>query len=253
MTILCYHAVDPGWESPMAVTPDHFGEQMRWLSRNRRLVDLAKAVQMTDEAGRLPRGVSALTFDDGFASVHEHALPILTRLELPAAVFVVAETLTPSGRAVDWVLDPPPDRPLRTLTAEQILEMRDGGFVVGSHGSSHRNLTLLSDRECERELKESRELLEAVLEVPVSFLSYPGGRHDRRVWRLAERAGFTHAFTLPERREPVGPFAVRRVGVYRGNTLPMFRLKATPWYLSARTSPIASAVVALVARNRGRA
>ncbi len=250
MTVLCYHAVDPGWESPMAVMPERFGEQMRWLSGNRRVIGLAEAVQLVDRSGRLPRGLSALTFDDGFASVHEHGLPILTRLELPAAVFVVAETLTPSGRTVDWVRDPPPDRPLRTLTAEQILEMRERGFMIGSHGSSHRDLTLLSDGECERELRESREFLEALVGARVEFLSYPGGRHDERVRRLAERAGFTHAFTLPERREPVGPFALRRVGVYRGNTLPGFRLKTAPWYLSARTSPIASALRALVARER---
>src|ERR1051326_7202 len=73
MTILCYHAVEPGWPSPLAVKPEAFAEQMAWLGLNRTTIDLATAVGLMDERGRLPGRRAAITLDDGFASVFDHA------------------------------------------------------------------------------------------------------------------------------------------------------------------------------------
>src|SRR5687768_7563714 len=103
MTILCYHSVQPGWDSLLAVEPVAFARQAAWLRRSRRVLPLRDALPRLDASGRLPRGEAALTFDDGFAAMYTHALPVLTRESLPATMFLVAQTLTPAGRPVDWV------------------------------------------------------------------------------------------------------------------------------------------------------
>src|SRR5205807_4952068 len=118
--------------------------------------------------------VTALGFDDGFADVYTYALPILRRSRLPATVFIVAQTLTSGGRAVDWV-DDPPSWPLETLSREQILEMRAAGISFGSHSFSHRDLTTLTEDECVRDLRTSREVLEAILGEAIRLLAYPRG------------------------------------------------------------------------------
>ncbi|MDP8927708.1 MAG: polysaccharide deacetylase family protein [Actinomycetota bacterium] len=241
MSIFCYHGVDPAWSSPLAVAPDTFEAQCRWLMRHRLMLDLPEAVERVDRRGRLPRGLAALTFDDGFASLHEHALPVLARHRVPATVFVVAGTLVPEGRPVDWV-DDPPAFPLATLTREQLLELHQAGVGIGSHSHTHRDLTLLGQDECERDLRHSRELLEDLLRRPVPFLAYPRGRHNERVRRSARRAGYTHAFTLPESHEPPGTHAIPRVGVYRRNGIGTLRLKAARPYLPLRTSPLLAAI-----------
>lgn len=233
MSILCYHSIEPGWDSPLAIDPRAFDRQCAWLARRRRVLDLAEAVEALDSSGRLPANRSAVTFDDGFAALYEHALPLLIRYRLPATVFLVAETLTSEGRAVDWV-DDPPAAPLRTLTLDQVLEMQEAGIRFESHSYSHHDLTGLDDQECERDLRASRELLESLLGRPVTFLAYPRGRHNARVRRAAERAGFTCAFTLPETSEAYGPYSVPRVGVYPGNGVAALALKSSRWYLSLR-------------------
>lgn len=237
MTILCYHEVHPDWSSPMAVSPGELAEHCGWLARHRTVIPLADAVDRLDQRARLPRGLAALTFDDGFAGLQEHALPVLARSGLPATVFLVAQTLTGEHRRVDWVDDPPVDE-LRTLTVEQILEMRAAGVTFESHSYAHHDLTRMSFEDCVRDLRESREVLESVLRQPVRFLAYPRGRHSASVRAAAARAGYTHAFTLPEVNEAPGPFAVPRVGIYRGNGLSTLRLKTTQPYLDARTSPV---------------
>jgi len=232
LTILCYHTVDPDWDSSLAVSPSDFEAHCAWLSRRRTVVSLDEAVGRIDRTARLPRGETAITFDDGFAGLYAHALPSLVRHRLPATVFLVAETLTPRGRAVDWA---PPGS--GTLTLDQVLEMADAGVRFGSHSYSHHDLTALAESELDRDLADSRMLLEELLRRPVPFLAYPGGRHDGRVRDSARRAGYTHAFTLPDEAETPGPYAIPRAGVYPGNGSAALRIKSSRWYLPLRTTP----------------
>ncbi len=237
MTILCYHAVDPEWRSPLAVHPAEFESHMSWLARNRVVLPLERAVTRLDASGRLPSGETAITFDDGFRSVFEHALPSLRRHGLPATVFVVAGTLAEGGRSVDWV-DTPPPWPLETLSRDEVLSLQDAGVSIGSHSYSHRILPELSEDECERDLRASRELLEDVTGRAVPFVAYPRGLHDAKVRRATARAGFRNAFTLPEDREPVGAHAVPRVGVYPSGGVRALRVKTSRSYLPLRTGRV---------------
>lgn len=237
MTVLCYHAVDPDWDDRLAVTPDDFARQCEWLATYRRVLDLPHAVAALDGRCRLPRGATAVTFDDGCRSLYEHAFPVLRRLGLPATVFLVARTL-PDGRDVDWVTERPVTRPVPTLTLDQVLEMQEAGIRFGSHSWRHADLTTLTEAECERDLRDSRVALEDHLGRSVPFLAYPKGRHAAHVRRAARRAGYSHAFTLPERREAPGPLAVPRAGVYPGNGLAALRVKTARRYVAARTSPL---------------
>jgi peptidoglycan/xylan/chitin deacetylase (PgdA/CDA1 family) len=234
MTILCYHSVEPGWSSPMAVEPAAFREHCDWLARSRTVVPLSTAAAVAGRDGNLPGKQAALTFDDGFAGVYEHAFPTLARLRLPATVFLVAQTLTEPGTEVDWV-DTPPAHRLATLTRDQVLEMQSAGVTFESHSLCHADLTRMSYDECVRDLATSRELLSSVLGREVRMLAYPRGRHNGAVRSAARRAGYSHAFTLPETREPVGPLAIPRVGIYRGNGMTRVRLKSSGPYLRLRT------------------
>jgi peptidoglycan/xylan/chitin deacetylase (PgdA/CDA1 family) len=153
-------------------------------------------------------------------------------------VFLVAKTLTGGSSEVDWV-DRPPSEPLTTLDLEQIREMRAAGVSFESHSWGHVDLTQLSYEDCVNDLRDSRELLESVLEAPVRMLAYPRGRHNADVRAAAAKAGYSHAFTLPERREEPGPYAVPRVGVYHDNSVAHLRLKAAAPYLRLRTSAVA--------------
>ena len=53
------------------------------------------------ERGSFPRRAVALTFDDGYRSVYDHAFPILRRYDIPATVYIIGGTLEP-GRTC-WV------------------------------------------------------------------------------------------------------------------------------------------------------
>ena len=240
MSILMYHSVESGWNSPLAVDPHDFERHCEWLAARRRVIDLGEAARLLDSRGRLPAGVSALTFDDGFPSVHQHAFPLLLRHRLPATVFLVAGTLEPGstefGDGRSW------------LTLDQVLEMQDAGIRFGSHSLAHRILTSLDPDVCEDDLRRSRESLEDRLGRPVPFLAYPGGFHNEMVRAAAARAGFTRAFGTSRGREPAGPFAIPRIGVYPGDGIVALRLKTARWYVTVRRSGVFPALRRLARR-----
>lgn len=252
MTILCYHAIDDSWQSTLVVSPNEFARHCEWLATNRTVVSLQRAAEAFERRGRLPSGWTAITFDDGFEGLYEHALPALERHGLPSTVFLVAETLTEDGRVVDWVDDAPPTPP-STLGLDQIKEMKQRGVDFGSHSFSHHDLTSLTETECADDLKRSRELLEDLLQGHIPHLAYPRGRHNDVVRRAAARVGYEYALSLPEKREPVGRHAIPRAGVYPNDGVGSLRAKSSTRYLSLRMNPVYPWVRAVARKTRSAA
>jgi peptidoglycan/xylan/chitin deacetylase (PgdA/CDA1 family) len=251
VTVLCYHTVEPDCPSRVAVEPDAFRSHMEHLARRRRVVPPEEVPRLVDRRGRLPRGSAAVTFDDGLSGVADHAAPVLESLGIPSIVFVVAETLAPGGRTVDWVDDAPSDPGLRTLSPDDVRALAAGGMRIGSHSWAHRHLPDLTEAEVRADLLESRTLLEDVIGGPVLQLAYPRGQHAPHVRRAAEAAGYEAAFTLPETREEVGTYAIPRVGVYPGNGVRDLRVKLARRYLDLRLSPATATARAALRRVRG--
>jgi peptidoglycan/xylan/chitin deacetylase (PgdA/CDA1 family) len=248
VSIVCYHAIDPAWHSPISVEPGTFDRHMAWLASHRRVVSLRVATRVMDAHGRLPRGIAAVTFDDGFASVHEHAMPTLLREGLEATIFLVAGTLDGEGAPIDWIKDAL--APRRALSPANVLELRDAGFEIGSHSYAHHDLTTLLDGEIVSDLRRSREVLEDLIEGPVTLLAYPGGRHDERVRRAARTAGFENGYAMANTELPALPHAIPRVGVHRGQGTATLYAKTSPWFWRMRTSPLQPYIARLTGLRR---
>lgn len=92
------------------------------------------------------------------------------------------------------------------------------GFTVGSHTLYHAILSEETPAEQERDLSESRRLLQEGLGVPVGLLAYPNGTardYSAATVRGAASAGYSHAFTMRSGLHTVAapPYEVRRVGL----------------------------------------
>lgn len=236
MSILCYHSIAPGWDDPVSVEPIDFDAQCAALARRGGVVSLDSVQAHVASHGDAPAGATVLTFDDGFADYVDHAVPIMSRYGLTASMYIVAGSLRPEGVTIDWItgLDPADAPPL--MTADQIRELHDRGWHIGSHSMVHADLPTLSEAECLADLTESRELLSDLLGTAVSTIAYPFGRHAEHVRRAARKAGYDIALALPDKPEQGERYAVPRTGVYRGNPMWKFRVKNMGLYARVRTS-----------------
>ncbi len=174
-----------------------------------------------------PGTLPEITFDDGYRSDHEIALPILDRHGLKARFFITAGW---TGTRVAYMSWP------------QIQELHRAGHRIGAHGWSHRLLTQCTPDELRTELDKPRKLLEDHLGTPIQTLSLPGGRYNRRVLDACREAGYTQICNSHPRieRDPTAP-VLGRLNV-RGDT--------TPEWLRDLLSPESSLLQRIVRQDR---
>jgi peptidoglycan/xylan/chitin deacetylase (PgdA/CDA1 family) len=183
LRILLYHRVadDP---DPLAIAPARFREQMEFLA--------SAGYRVTDLMDALDRGAGnrtvGLTFDDGFADVRDHALPVLDDLGFRATVFVTTG-VTDRRHAFAWYARQPP-----VLGWEDVVALdRAGTLRFEAHTVSHPNLLALDDAHARAEIADCRVELEGHLGRPVTAFAYPAGLYGERERRLAAEAGYTAA------------------------------------------------------------
>ena len=83
----------------VSTPPDVFESHVHKLARDYELVSLDEVL-----SGRLPRRALLITFDDGYRSVAEVALPILRRLGIPSVFFVTGACLERDSLPLDNLL-----------------------------------------------------------------------------------------------------------------------------------------------------
>jgi peptidoglycan/xylan/chitin deacetylase (PgdA/CDA1 family) len=203
--VLCYHAVSPVWEHRLSIHPDLLLRQVRVLC-------LFRKVQAT--------------FDDAFRSAAT-VFPDLEQLGASIEIFVCSGFARDGGTLTIPELEGDDPMGLETMTWDELRSHADRGLEIGSHTVSHPHLSTLSDDELRRELRDSKEEIEAELGRPCPDFAYPYGEHDQRVRAAVRAAGYEHAYALQDAPRN-DRFALRRLDLYRRHTPLKAVLKATP-------------------------
>ncbi len=223
--VLVYHALGRARgrddRHGMFVEPKTFAAQMAYLAKKRVVVPLADAVddRATD---RSRRGV-VITFDDGYRSVFELALPILERHRISATVFVPSVFI---GSVNGW--EEPDTGALPIMSAEELREAEQRGLAVESHGHRHIDLSRSDPELTRRDLQDGVHALTEVTQRRVRFLAYPFGQASEEACALAESVGFDGAFTT--NRDTQSPFYRSRISISEGDSFQLFRLKTSGYY-----------------------
>jgi peptidoglycan/xylan/chitin deacetylase (PgdA/CDA1 family) len=187
LRILLYHRVADD-DDVLALAPRRFREQMEHLaSEGYRVVDLIEALALLD-AGQPSAGTVGLTFDDGFADLAEHALPVLVEHGFRATVFVT--TGVTDGRvSFPWY-----ERQPRVLGWDEVVDLdRAGTLRFEAHTVSHPSLVAVDDAAADTEIRDSKLELESRLGRPVTAFAYPAGLFGDRERGLVADAGYTAA------------------------------------------------------------
>jgi peptidoglycan/xylan/chitin deacetylase (PgdA/CDA1 family) len=154
------------------------------LQRGAVPISLTKLHRHLTTGEAVPKNAVVITFDDNYQGFYDNAFPLVQRLKVPVAMFVHTDYVgvtTGTHPKMTWAR-------LRELAAS-------GLVTIGSHSKSHpEDLSKLSLEAQREELRGSKALLEAQLERPVPFISYPNGKADATTWRLAREAGYTMGF-----------------------------------------------------------
>lgn len=193
--MLCYHRIEvPPPEAAgdsNFVTPAHFAAHLAALARAGFTgVTVDAVLRWQRGAGVLPSRPIAITFDDGYASVVDHAFPQLAAHGWPSTIFAISAYL---GGTNVWDPHAPP---ATLLDAEALRAAMHAGHAVGAHTRHHRRVRGLAADAAHEELQGARTDLEDALGVPCRVVAFPYGSHDRETLQRVQAAGYDGACTL---------------------------------------------------------
>jgi peptidoglycan/xylan/chitin deacetylase (PgdA/CDA1 family) len=222
--ILMYHLVTSDPVPALrryTVSPAAFASQMRWLAYSGYTpITLDRLVEHGSGADELPDRPVAITFDDGFLGLLDHAVPTLLDRGFVATIFLVAGLM---GQTARWLPSWEGDK-LRLLDWGTARELDSIGFQCGAHTLTHPRLTEVSPATRRLELRRSRELLEDGLGRAIAHVAYPFGACDEAVASEAASAGFRiGCSTRPGVARPGNDLlSLPRISVYRDESLIAF-------------------------------
>jgi peptidoglycan/xylan/chitin deacetylase (PgdA/CDA1 family) len=223
VAILSYHDVSPNPHPAFrrySATVQEFERQMRWLSRRGyRAIDLDALLAARSAETRLrPRSV-IITFDDGFRSCVEHAVPVLQAHGFTAVFYLVAGLMGSTSR---WMADSGVNLPLMSWSAAR--DLAAAGYQCGGHTMTHPRLTTLDAKRRRIELADARRRTEDELGRNVTHFAYPYGALDTAVRESVEEAGYaTACSTSAGLAGPHDdPLALPRLTIHGGEPLVSF-------------------------------
>ena len=223
LPVLMYHHVGPPKAhtyAELTVVPEQFERQIRWLARRG-----YAGIRPTDWAEWLRTGKGLpdkpvlVTFDDGYADLAEHALPVLRRYRFGAVVFIVTGLV---GGTNAW--DEARGSAFhQLLTADQIRYWATQGIEFGAHSRTHTDLTALSSDELAKEIIGSRDELANLLGSPVTSFAYPYGSFNQMV-NTCTREAYNLTFRADETTPGINylctdPHNLQRTMIHPGSGL----------------------------------
>jgi GT2 family glycosyltransferase/peptidoglycan/xylan/chitin deacetylase (PgdA/CDA1 family) len=197
LVVLMYHHVGPakpGTYPDLTVSAQTFERQISALAkRGYRGITPAEYLAWRLGQRQLGKRVTMVTFDDGYADIAEHALPILSRYGFGSCVFVVTGRIAGTNT---WDEVRGSGTHL-LLSADQIAEWKLQHVEFGGHSRTHASLPDLDTRALHDEVDGCREDLERLMGAkPVAF-AYPYGDLDEEVTATVRRH-FPLAFSTVE-------------------------------------------------------
>jgi len=198
--VLMYHGIVAAGTAGVdkyGISPEKFRSQLDALTRNRLHVHTLS--DLRDK--KLNSQSIIITFDDGLISDYEIGLPALSERKFAAHFFVNTANIGKPGYT-NWA---------------QLREMDDAGMQIGSHGHQHVDHSRPGEQILVKELRLSREMLQAELGRAIEWFAPPYGFVNRKTIRAAEAAGFSGIATSKIALAEPGSKVVPRIAI-EGNT-----------------------------------
>ena len=202
--ILCYHKIEPvpagARIKGLYLEPGLFRQQIR---------ELAEAGFSFEPPGLSPGNKAvAITFDDGFVSNLQFAVPSMREFGCRAINYLVADRI---GQTSDWEgAEGGEARPL--MDDSQIREWISAGNWIGAHTCTHPRLSRISRERAREEIIYGKKKLEDRFGLAIEHFAYPFGDYDAAVVDLVREAGFKTAGTMDRgvNGDGIDPFRLRR-------------------------------------------
>lgn len=148
-------------------------------------------IATVSEALNAPSGrYACLTFDGADRDIYHSLEPTLTKMAVPASVFVATRDLTRQLQQ-----GPGRDNP-HTMSWQHLRTLTKRGWEVGTIGQDAVDLTQRSVSDQRKLITRARDVLGKNLGIKPNVFAYPFGAYDATTLSVVKEEGFKAALTL---------------------------------------------------------
>jgi peptidoglycan/xylan/chitin deacetylase (PgdA/CDA1 family) len=188
--VFCYHRVIPNPKSSYDLSPEQLEAHFQYFKSNGYTpITVSQYLECLKNPALFPAKPVMLTFDDGSKSHITQVLPMLKKYGFKATFYIFTNAM--NGTKSLW------------LSWDEVLEIQKSGMDIGSHTVFHPYLTFRDKMNSQqyslwldKELTQSKKVLEEKLKIKVNSLAYPFGLYDSQVEAAAIRAGYAGMLSL---------------------------------------------------------
>jgi peptidoglycan/xylan/chitin deacetylase (PgdA/CDA1 family) len=181
--LLYHHVAENKTDHRYYVPPALFADQMQWLvDHGYQTITEATLAEVIRHGGKLPERPVIITFDDGNEDFFTAAYPVMNQLNLVGVAFIITNRV---------------DLP-RFLSSDQLKELIDSGWEIGSHTVTHPDMVRHSVN-LNREIVESKTWLDQKFGIDVVSFAYPYGLSNASIMKFVADHGYTSAVGLGAR------------------------------------------------------
>jgi len=164
-----------------SISPDKFKSQLDWVSSHGfHTITMEELVGHLKHHLPLPLKPIVLSFDDGWKEHYTIVYPLLKKYHYVGTFFIITDSVGHSAY-MNW---------------GQIHQLAADGMDIEAHTVTHPHLSALKHAEAQKEIVESKRVLEERLHKPVTVLAYPFGSYNEDTIAITKAAGFEAAATV---------------------------------------------------------
>jgi peptidoglycan/xylan/chitin deacetylase (PgdA/CDA1 family) len=145
-------------------------------------IDNVSIVKDTNTQGIFQTGAVTLTFDNGWLSQYQNAVPKMNQYGFKGTFYIITHEIADNGFP-------------GFMSKTQIKDIFNMGMEIGSHTQTHPYLTQLPPEQQVQEINGSRQDLLTLNVGPINSFAYPYGDYDAAVLQEVKDAGYTNART----------------------------------------------------------
>ena len=220
IAVLGYHKIGEyppnGWYTWSYVPVDIFENHLQYLADdNWKVLSFEQFIAGLSNLELFPQKSILITFDDGYRSNMEIALPILRKYNYPAVMFVPT-AFVGGYNAFDADIFYEPEENI--CTWEELIELERSGISIQSHGVNHPHFSDISNEELKKEIAASREILEQKLNKKIEAFAFPYGDNGEvnRTDSILQQSGYKAAFLYSGgliKLNGIKPYQINRIPV----------------------------------------
>ena len=221
--IITYHKISNQKEFGLTTVSQHqFEHQMKYLSDEGYETVCFKDIKTQNS---VPEKPIIITFDDGYESIYQNALPVLEKYNFKSVIFVVSEFI---GNYNLWEAVPFQQK-YKHISKEHLTKILEKGHEIGSHSKNHFYLPALGKNTLKDEIAGSKNDLENIINGEVVSFCYPYGRSNIKIKNLVREAGYTFATSNAGRgNNNMDMLSLNRRSIYAHDSLRNFKSKVSP-------------------------